>query len=52
MGAGQFVEADARNLENIEALGWSCLMLWSCEIKDNADTLRVLREYLRTMKIR
>lgn len=40
------VERDARNLEKLDALGWSCLTLWECEIKDDAEIRRRLRKFL------
>ncbi|MEZ6164916.1 MAG: DNA mismatch endonuclease Vsr [Phycisphaerales bacterium] len=40
------VERDKRNLKKLEAMGWSCLTLWECEIADDAPTQRRLARYL------
>ena len=37
---------DARCLEQLRALGWEALVLWECELKDEADLRRRLSAFL------
>ena len=41
------VERDARNLAALRAAGWSVLVLWECEVKDEAAVRGRLRSFLR-----
>ena len=40
------VERDERNLAALHEAGWSVLVLWECEIKDDADLTERLRSFL------
>lgn len=37
---------DARNLEELRALGWETLTVWQCETKDPQPLLERLRDFL------
>ena len=40
------VERDARNLTALQAAGWSVLVLWECEVRDEAALAARLRSFL------
>src|SRR5271165_4643506 len=40
------VERDARNLAALRDAGWSVLVLWECEVKDEAAIVSRLRAFL------
>jgi len=40
------VERDARNLAALHAAGWSVLVLWECEVRDEAALAARLRSFL------
>ncbi|MHA7812367.1 MAG: very short patch repair endonuclease [Phycisphaerales bacterium] len=46
------VERDKRNLKKLEEMGWSCLMLWECEIADDEPTRRRLSKFLGPTRIK
>jgi len=46
------VERDARNLEKLESLEWSCLTLWECEIKNDIETCCKLRCFLGSSRFK
>jgi DNA mismatch endonuclease (patch repair protein) len=37
---------DAKNIQALEATGWSLLVLWECEIKGQASLARRLKQFL------
>jgi DNA mismatch endonuclease Vsr len=41
------VDRDARNLAALRETGWSVLVLWECEVKDEAVLTARLRSFLR-----
>jgi DNA mismatch endonuclease Vsr len=41
------VERDEKNLVALRAAGWSVLVLWECEVKDEAALQARLRSFLR-----
>lgn len=46
------VVRDARNLEKLEEMGWSCLTLWECEIKDDVLNRELLVEFLGPTRLK
>ena len=38
---------DIEHLRHLRALGWKCLVLWECELKDSERLLRRLTKFLR-----
>ena len=40
------LERDRRNLERLGGMGWQCLVVWECEMKDPAKLARLLVEFL------
>jgi DNA mismatch endonuclease Vsr len=40
------VERDAVNLASLRAAGWSVMVLWECEVRDDALTAAHLRSFL------
>ena len=40
------VERHAEHLDSLNALGWSALTLWECELKDESAIARRLRDFL------
>ncbi|MCY1668301.1 very short patch repair endonuclease [Rhizobium sp. SL86] len=37
---------DRRNLDALDAMGWECIVIWECELKEVADVLRRLGTFL------
>lgn len=42
------VERDARQLTELQRLGWRCLVVWECETKNTSKLQRRLGKFLRT----
>ena len=40
------VARDRRNLQDLEALGWRCGVVWECETKDHESLRAILRAFL------
>ena len=40
------VERDRRNLKALAKLGWRTLVVWQCEMKDESELRRRLREFM------
>lgn len=40
------VARDLRNTRELEALGWRCLTVWECEVKDNDRMQETLKSFL------
>ena len=38
---------DAENLKTLNELGWECLVVWECELKQEEKIKKVLGEYLK-----
>lgn len=43
-------ERDRRNQENLEKMGWRCLVLWECEIKDRSLMEQKLENFFSSIK--
>ena len=43
---GENAARDKRNMDALEAAGWSVLVIWECEIRKAESLTRVLREFL------
>jgi DNA mismatch endonuclease (patch repair protein) len=40
------VERDRRNINDLESLGWKCLIVWQCEIKDLKALEATIKNFL------
>ncbi len=40
------IQRDNANLSKLEELGWTCLIIWTCEMKDRERVSRRLKEFL------
>jgi DNA mismatch endonuclease (patch repair protein) len=41
------VERDKEHLRELKNLGWDCLIIWECEVKDLDNLAKVLKDFLQ-----
>lgn len=41
------IERDKATLEELKQLGWNCLVIWECELKDRETLTKILVDFLK-----